>query len=156
VTTDRFEVPERLRSRPRVGGLAVPYTAAVINGRPDFKVLNPERVARCIRNRLCGLCGQGLGREVTFVGGPKSARGRIYTDPAVHEDCAVYAAQACPHLARDKGYADGGGGVAEYAVLYVTTGWQAVANALIPHAPLRLRKFVHGAEEAYTGGGSDG
>jgi hypothetical protein len=30
-------------------------------GEPDFAVLDPERVARCVRDRLCGICGGPLG-----------------------------------------------------------------------------------------------
>jgi hypothetical protein len=44
-----------------------------------------------------------MGRHIFFIGGNKCVEHGIFYDPPMHRECAVYALQACPHLARSKG-----------------------------------------------------
>ncbi|MEN1648456.1 hypothetical protein AAIH51_33530, partial [Pseudomonas aeruginosa] len=55
-----------------------------------------------LREGLCGMCGQKLGKAMAFVGGPISIKNRLFADLPMHESCAVYAMQACPFIAAPK------------------------------------------------------
>jgi hypothetical protein len=99
-----MDIPERLKSRPRWGELPIPYTTMIVEGKPDFRVADGEAWARCVRGRLCALCGQALGYYVWFIGGPLCYRHRFFFDPAMHEECARYALAVCPFLAGDRQY----------------------------------------------------
>jgi hypothetical protein len=52
----------------------------------------------CIRKRVCWICGQPLGRFMTFVVGPMCTVNRVSSEPPSHLDCAYYAVQVCPFL----------------------------------------------------------
>jgi hypothetical protein len=98
-------VPLRMLARPcDERGYPIPY-AQFINkqGKPDFRILDAARVQLCLSRRLCGLCGEPMGKHVHFIGGPLCVANRIFHDPPMHRDCAVFALQACTHLAHGKG-----------------------------------------------------
>lgn len=95
-------VPPRLAARPRHKGHVVPFFVATIDGQPDFRIMDGERLAECIRFRKCWLCGQLLGARGTFVIGPMCAVNRTSAEPPSHRDCATYAARACPFLIAPK------------------------------------------------------
>lgn len=147
------EVPERLRSRPTdERGYPIPFTTAVIDGKPDFRVLDEARRQECMTARLCGLCGEKLGYWIAFVGGPRSVDSRAFNDPAMHEECARYALAVCPFLVRDtgrysgpragdaeKGIADSGTHQTERPekiALYVTRGYEPAVFALTRGQPV--------------------
>ena len=97
---DTTPIPKRLRGRPRVGGLPVPFANQVgPDGRADFRTLDGERRQACLDRNLCGLCGQQLGRPVVLIGSPADVELCLFFDPAMHEECALYAVAACPYLA---------------------------------------------------------
>lgn len=58
-----------------------------------------HRAAECGQRRLCSPCGTALGYRIGFLGGPASARNRLYTDPPGHPDCLRAAVTLCPHIA---------------------------------------------------------
>ena len=64
----------------------------------DFRVTDPIKKARCVDERLCGICGMALHPVVFFIGGEKSFKNQLYTDPAMHLNCARFAAKVCPFL----------------------------------------------------------
>src|ERR1700752_594778 len=68
-------------------------------GRAEFRVLAPGAIRDAVRG-ACWICGQRMGRHMTFVIGPMCAVNRTSADPPSHHDCATYAARACPFLAR--------------------------------------------------------
>jgi len=115
--TDRpqFDVPlpprmRGLRRDPR--GFVIPYFVAWLddqqrevdppNGKPDFRILSPARMARCKRDRLCWLCGQPLGRYLVFAIGPMCAATRTTMEPPGHYECARYGVIVCPFLSRPR------------------------------------------------------
>ncbi len=79
-------------------GRLVPFSVQWFNGVPDFKVGNPIAIRRCVLNRLCGVCGAKMGKCITFIGGPLSIANRLFSDPAMHRQCALYALEVCPFL----------------------------------------------------------
>ena len=84
-------------------GYRIPYTATVgTDGKPDFRVVDTVKSRRCIVYRLCAVCGQPMGEQIAFVGGPRTMKNHLFFDTAMHEECAVYALQVCPFLAAPK------------------------------------------------------
>lgn len=69
-------------------------------GRPDFRVASREHFVRCVRRKVCWLCGMDLGNRVAFNIGPMCAVNRVSSEPPSHPECARYAAMACPFLVR--------------------------------------------------------
>jgi hypothetical protein len=98
------DTPWRLEWRPKDDrGYIIPYTQHIVDGVPDFRTLDAERVARCLTNKLCAMCGAPLGVHLYFIGGPRCLKHGMFYDPAMHQDCAKYALRVCPHLSRSKG-----------------------------------------------------
>ena len=96
-------MPEAIRVLPRdERGLPIPYAQLRLDGRPDFRSLDAERAARCVNERLCGICGRSLDYWIAFIGGPSCRTNRLFKDPAMHPECAEYAARACPFIAGSK------------------------------------------------------
>lgn len=98
-----IEVPARVAALPVDDrGYPVPHSVKWIEGKPDFRVIDPVKWHAAIKHRCCGLCGQPLGVRMAFVGGDKSIANRLFVDLPMHRDCAIYALQACPFLAAPK------------------------------------------------------
>jgi hypothetical protein len=95
------QIPARLADRPRDRrGYPIPWTVKLdLDGRPDFRVIDVEKVALAVNLKRCAMCGQALGRHLAFIGGPVSFQTRLFTDMPMHKDCAMYAIQVCPWLA---------------------------------------------------------
>jgi hypothetical protein len=100
-----IRVPRRLLGPPRDDrGFVIPYTTFVDNcGRPDFRIIDHTRVSVCLTQRRCGACGEPMGKHLHFIGGPPCVENGIFYDPPIHKECAEFAIQMCPHLARSKG-----------------------------------------------------
>jgi hypothetical protein len=98
-------IPARLAKRPRdQRGYPIPYIVLVDGQGVHFEVTDPRPWLKCVRFYRCGLCGELLGPSWCFIGGPRSLANRLFTDPAMHEECARYALAVCPYLALRRGY----------------------------------------------------
>lgn len=95
----RIEIPKRLRQRPRQGGLPIPYVNSIGPLGADFRTVDNALRLDCGRRHLCGLCGQKLKTPVVLIGSEDDLAIKRWFDPPMHEECAVYAAMACPYLA---------------------------------------------------------
>lgn len=93
-------MPERIKNLPRdpERGYPVPFFVAWIDGKADFRIADDEKRRRCIKERLCWICGERLGRYLGFVVGPMCSVNRISAEPPMHRDCAEYSARVCPFL----------------------------------------------------------
>jgi hypothetical protein len=69
-------------------------------GNADFRVIRPGGIAIAYRSQTCWLCGDKLGRYQAYVVGPMCGVNRVTSEPPCHQDCAEYAARACPFLTR--------------------------------------------------------
>ena len=97
--------PARIAKLPRNDkGYPVPYFVAWYGDRPDFRVVDPEKMIRCVNYKRCWLCGEPLGRYLAFTLGPMCAVNRISSEPPSHRECAEYAVQACPFLLHPKAH----------------------------------------------------
>lgn len=115
------------------------FVAELPDGTRDIRVADFHRMREAIDNSLCWVCGQHVGANKTFVIGPMCAINRVTAEPGCHRNCALYAAMACPFLARphmrrrdlppEHEYAEPAGEMLErnpgLAVLWNTRTWAA-------------------------------
>lgn len=98
-----LELPERMQRLPiDERGFPVPYFVPWIDGKPEFRGFDGEKMVICVRHRRCWLCGEPLGKFMVFVIGPMCAVNRVSAEPPSHRECALYAVQACPFLTQPK------------------------------------------------------
>jgi hypothetical protein len=97
-----MEIPLFLSHLPTYYGLPVPFTQATIDDVPDFRVVDPRKVFRCLNESLCAMCGNRLEEFCFFIGGPLGKENRLFMDPWMHEDCARFASKACPFVSGNK------------------------------------------------------
>jgi hypothetical protein len=96
-------MPARIKALPiNEKGYPVPYFVGYVDGRPDFRVVDPAKMRKCVRQRLCWVCGEKLGKFKAFTVGPMCAINRISGEPPSHRECAEWSAQACPFLTLPK------------------------------------------------------
>src|SRR5215831_13304169 len=83
-------------------GFPVPWFVSWFDGKPDFRIVAPERVIIAHRRKLCWVCGDPLGAHKAFVIGPMCVINRVSSEPPSHRECAEYAAAACPFLSKPR------------------------------------------------------
>jgi hypothetical protein len=92
-------MPLRMQRLPiNERGYPVPYFVAMLDGKWDFRAIDPEKMRHCVTKRLCWLCGDKLGQYMAFTIGPMCSVNRINSEPPSHLACAQYAVRACPFL----------------------------------------------------------
>lgn len=98
---ERIEIPERIKGLP-IGpnGMPVPWFVAWLDGKPEFRAADERKLATAVREKRCWVCGEPLGRFMTFVIGPMCGLNRTSSEPPSHIECARYSARACPFLSR--------------------------------------------------------
>ncbi len=64
--------------------------------------LDGRKQERCVREKLCMICGRKLSNKKWFIGGWRTAVNRLVVDPAMHEECARYSMKVCPFLANSE------------------------------------------------------
>jgi hypothetical protein len=69
---------------------------------PEFRAMRRDFLIDCVEHSLCWVCGDPLGKWVTFVAGPMCGVNRISAEPPSHHDCATFSAKACPFLTMPK------------------------------------------------------
>lgn len=108
--TTATPMPPRVASLPRERGFPVPWFVGWVDeagnevppgkGRAEFRAIGGGRIEQALATGRCWICGHSLGRFRVYVAGPMCGVNRISAEPPSHRDCAIYAAQACPFLAR--------------------------------------------------------
>ncbi len=80
-------------------GYPIPYFVSWIDGKPEFRFLNAERLDMIIKRKVCHICGKKLPTDYQyFVSGPIGLGNTISTDAPMHRICAEFSLKACPHL----------------------------------------------------------
>jgi hypothetical protein len=99
-------LPLRMKKLPLdARGYPIPWFVAIIDGVPDFRVVDSKKLARVLKGeRRCWICGETLGTTLAFVVGPMCAVNRISSEPPSHRECAWFSAIACPFLTRPKAH----------------------------------------------------
>ena len=96
-----IEVPQRMRDLPlSKRGFPVPRFVQWVDGEPEFRIMDHGFLVSCLREGRCWICGDKLGAYRTYVAGPMCGVNRTSGEPPSHRECAIYAAKACPFLAR--------------------------------------------------------
>lgn len=83
-------------------GYPVPWFVAWIDGKPDFRVMDGDKLQQAVRFKKCWVCGSPLGRKFTFCIGPMCAINRTIGEPPSHLECVDFSARACPFLSMPK------------------------------------------------------
>jgi len=92
-------VTARIDRLPRdARGYPVPKFVHWKDGVPDFRIIDPNHMAKCIKRNACWICGDPMGTHKAFVIGPMCCINRISAEPPSHRDCAIFAATNCPFL----------------------------------------------------------
>ncbi len=81
-------------------GFPVPWFVAWVDGKPDHRVMDIDKMPRALQAHLCWMCGEPLGAFKTFCIGPMCAISRTIAEPPSHLECLRYAVRACPWLTR--------------------------------------------------------
>ncbi len=81
-------------------GYPVPFFVEWIDGKPDFRVADSNKLVLCVKAQLCWTCGQPLGNFKAFPIGPMCAVNRTTAEPPSHRDCAEWSVKGCPFLSR--------------------------------------------------------
>jgi hypothetical protein len=71
-------------------------------GTPDFRVIDTRRFAAALKQALCWVCGEYMGRHRVFIIGPMCVVNRVTSEPPNHRDCAEFAVKACPFLTQPR------------------------------------------------------
>jgi hypothetical protein len=103
IAINRLDMPARMLKLPIDSrGFPIPKFVGYVNGKPDFRAVDPDFLVRAVRLKLCFLCGEQLGRHMAFVIGPMCSINRISAEPPSHLECARFAVKACPFLTQPK------------------------------------------------------
>jgi len=83
-------------------GYPCPFFVAWIDGKPDHRIVEPEKMRLCVREKRCWVCGEPLRERFTFVLGPMCVVNRVSSEPPSHHSCAEFSVKACPFLSRPR------------------------------------------------------
>lgn len=83
-------------------GYPIPWFVAWVDGKPEFRAMDPEKFVRAIKEKRCWVCGQKLGVNVCFVAGPMCGINRTSSEPPSHLECAQWSARNCPFLSNPR------------------------------------------------------
>lgn len=93
------KLPPKMINLPVDGrGYPVPWFVAWVDGKPEFRAMDPKKLADAIGHRLCWVCGGKLGTYLVFTVGPMCGINRTSGEPPSHKDCASWSARNCPFL----------------------------------------------------------
>ena len=62
-------IPQFLSHLRVYGNYPVPFVQMWIEGKPDFRAVDPSKVESCVYDRLCAICGRRLGEFCFLIGG---------------------------------------------------------------------------------------
>jgi hypothetical protein len=98
MTQSKCPVSKLLKRLVHFAGLPVPVIFRWVDGKPDFRQIDSVKWFDVVSRRACGVCGEKLGDTCWYIGGPKSARRELFTDPPMHGACARESLRLCPFL----------------------------------------------------------
>jgi hypothetical protein len=109
IRPDLETLPLRLRKLPvDARGYPVPWFVAWVDGPdgpetvPEFRAMDGRKFRRAVKERLCWVCGEPLGRWLAFPIGPMCSITRTIAEPPSHLECAEWSIRNCPFLSQPK------------------------------------------------------
>jgi hypothetical protein len=104
---DLESLPVRLRGLPLDDrGYPVPWFVAWHDGKPEFRAMDARKFRDAIKQRLCWVCGQPLGRWLAFPIGAMCVITRTIAEPPSHRECAEWSIRNCPFLSNPRAVRD--------------------------------------------------
>jgi hypothetical protein len=98
-----LQLPERMRTlEVSDEGFPVPWFVGHVDGKPDFRTMDGQKMAIAVRLKRCWMCGQPLGKFLTFAIGPMCIVNRNIAEPPSHLSCLEYSVKACPFLSQPR------------------------------------------------------
>lgn len=98
-----IDVPERMRGLAISDeGYPIPWFVPYVDGKPEFRAMDSEKMGIAVRHNKCWLCGHTMGVHLTFPIGPMCVVTRTTSEPPSHLACAEYGAKACPFLTQPR------------------------------------------------------
>jgi hypothetical protein len=79
-------------------GLPVPETVKWVNGKPDFRQIDEDKLAKAVKYKLCAVCGKRLKFYAFWIGGERTLQFHYFTDAPMHKECAEESMRLCPFL----------------------------------------------------------
>jgi hypothetical protein len=96
---DLEPLPARMRHLPIDDrGYPVPWFVAWKDGKPEFRAADARKLVYAVREKRCWVCGEPLGRFITFIVGPMCGLNRVSAEPPSHFECGAWSARNCPFL----------------------------------------------------------
>ena len=94
-------IPDRIAKLPiDERGYPIPFFVDYFDGKPEFRAMDGRKYDRCVREKLCWVCGERLKKHVAFVLGPMCTITRTSAEPPSHLECAEWSVKACPFLTK--------------------------------------------------------
>jgi hypothetical protein len=101
-----LELPERMRGlKISDEGYPVPWFVGYPDGpdgKADFRCMDGQKMGIAVRLKRCWMCGQQLGKFMTFAIGPMCIVNRNIAEPPSHLACLEYSVRACPFLSQPR------------------------------------------------------
>jgi hypothetical protein len=105
VSLKDLDMPVRIKRLPvDHRGFPVPKFVAWPNGEADHRVINLDRFTPSVKQKLCWICGEPMGRYFVSIIGCMCAVNRVISEPPSHLDCAEFSVKACPFLSRPQAH----------------------------------------------------
>jgi hypothetical protein len=96
-------LPTRMKNLPvDERGYPVPWFVDWLDGKPEFRAMDLKKWIQAVKFKKCWVCGERLGRFMTFVAGPMCGINRTSSEPPCHLECAEWSARNCPFLNNSK------------------------------------------------------
>lgn len=67
---------------------------------PEFRAMDARKFRAAVKERLCWVCGEMLGRWLAFPIGPMCSITRTISEPPSHVECAEWSIRNCPFLSQ--------------------------------------------------------
>jgi hypothetical protein len=101
-----LELPKNMRSlKISDEGYPIPWFVGYPDGpdgKEDFRCIDGEKMRIAVRLKRCWLCGQPLGKFMTFPIGSMCVVNRNIAEPPSHLACCEFSVRACPFLSRPR------------------------------------------------------
>lgn len=97
-------IPDFLKHLPVHRGYPVPYFVPKDEtGTYQLKYASQEKMEACIRHGKCCICFKPITKgQYFFISGPMGFKTQTDSHPPMHECCAEYSLEICPHLYFEK------------------------------------------------------